>query len=110
MSNRQRCESCDATDPGPYVRLWPAPEAPIWCLPCYEENHKLPATIDPVVAARDHRGIFVTYPPQGYKFMDEMPPMRCKWFAMCENAASFMREHPTLGQVPCCARCLERTS
>lgn len=29
----------------------------------------------------------------------------CAWFALCDNAATRVREHPVLGSVPICARC-----
>jgi hypothetical protein len=29
----------------------------------------------------------------------------CRWFAMCENAATGTMPHPVLGDVPICDRC-----
>ncbi len=29
----------------------------------------------------------------------------CKWFLLCENLATLTEPHPTLGDVPICARC-----
>lgn len=35
-------------------------------------------------------------------------PNRCAWFLNCTNEATYTVEHPTLGRVPACGRCLER--
>lgn len=32
----------------------------------------------------------------------------CHWFAQCDNTATTKTSHPTLGEVPTCARCDER--
>lgn len=29
----------------------------------------------------------------------------CQWFALCQNDATMIIEHPTLGGVPTCDRC-----
>jgi hypothetical protein len=34
----------------------------------------------------------------------------CQWFALCENPANGLRDHPTLGQVPICVRCDEKAA
>lgn len=32
----------------------------------------------------------------------------CSWFALCENPATLVVDHPVLGGVPSCVRCQER--
>jgi hypothetical protein len=30
----------------------------------------------------------------------------CRWFALCDRAATRAQDHPVLGSVPICERCL----
>jgi hypothetical protein len=40
----------------------------------------------------------------------ELPELGvCQWFALCDRAATTTVPHPTLGNVPCCARCAGRS-
>lgn len=32
----------------------------------------------------------------------------CQWFALCTRHAATTRQHPTLGDVPICARCNDK--
>ena len=34
----------------------------------------------------------------------------CAWFASCRNPADRLEQHPVLGAVPACDRCLERVA
>ncbi len=34
--------------------------------------------------------------------------MKCEWFLMCENEATGIVPHPTLGPVPTCQRCADK--
>lgn len=37
-----------------------------------------------------------------------IPGGTCKWFALCENAATLTIPHPILGDVPACQRCADK--
>ena len=38
----------------------------------------------------------------------ELVAVECQWFALCVNDAETTEEHPVLGSVPICGRCLNR--
>lgn len=42
---------------------------------------------------------------QRFEFTKLVHAEPCKWFLMCENEATGVRNHPVLGDVPICDRC-----
>lgn len=38
---------------------------------------------------------------------DKPRPVICSWFLLCQNKATRIRQHPTLGGVPICQSCDE---
>lgn len=33
----------------------------------------------------------------------------CQWYALCDNPANGLRDHPVIGDVPICQRCDDKT-
>jgi hypothetical protein len=44
------------------------------------------------------------------KTLAETLAAKCRWFLLCPNKATTVVHHPTLGDVPTCARCAERVA
>lgn len=84
----------------------------IGCRAC----HELPAnewcdfherTLRPVVDPTP-----LTRTPEGTLVLADPPysNVTCSWFALCEDDATTIVQHPILGGVPCCARCAKRAT
>jgi hypothetical protein len=40
--------------------------------------------------------------------VDGVPMLVCEWFAKCTNGTLLAVDHPILGKVPCCGRCINK--
>lgn len=44
------------------------------------------------------------------RIAEAKPENACQWFLLCDNPATTTMPHPTLGNVPICARCAAKAN
>ena len=75
----------------------------------YEQNVGYrPQQDDPTMTDDQLRELCRSYEEEVRSTSKEERPMKCRWFALCDNEAVRERPHPILKMVPICKRCDEK--